>query len=165
MMTRLTPLVLALLVAASCAPDPASTNPVPPADRQADEDALRHAKVVTWRQLYDESDAEGLHAFLADDFVLIGGANGFTPKVDEVEALRNDPWAGPPDFLYTIEDIVFLTADAAIVYGVGTSTRASADGSPCRHRYLSSNTFRKEEGAWRPVTSHVSDATCTPITG
>ncbi len=129
--------------------------------RADDAAALRDLKIVEWRRLYDESDADGLAAFLADDFVLIGGEAGFSPKTAEVDWLRHNDWAGPDDFRYTIEDIVFLNDDAAIVYGRGTSTRTDAQGRSCRHSYLSSNTFRRERGAWRPVTSHVSDATCT----
>lgn len=132
-------------------------------DRAHDEAELRKAKIETWRRLYDHSDADGLDVFLADDFVLIGGEPGFRPKAEEVEWLRNNTWDGPDDFIYTIESIVFLNRDAAIVYGIGTSTRTSDDGEPCSHSYISSNTFRREDQVWRPVTSHVSDARCDLI--
>lgn len=131
-----------------------------PSDREAAEAEIRKAKLETWRSLYNLNDADGLDAFLADDFVLIGGESGFTPKAEEIEWLRKNSWEGPQDFVYTIEKIVFLNRDAAVVYGTGTSTRTLEDGEPCNHRYISSNTFRREGGEWRPVTSHVSDARC-----
>lgn len=133
-------------------------------DQSHDEAELRKLKKVTWRRLYDNSDADGLDKFLAEDFVLIGGEAGFVPKIDEVEWLRNNEWEGPDDFVYTIENIVFLNRDAAIIYGVGTSTRKTENGVPCKHSYISSNTLRREGSVWRPVTSHVSDSRCDPIT-
>lgn len=132
-------------------------------DQAKAEKELSKAKIVTWRKLYDNADADGLNKFLAEDFVLIGGESIFTTKAEEIEWLRNNKWTGPDDFVYTIKDIVFLSNDAAIVYGIGTSTRKTEDGKPCNHSYISSNTFRRENGIWRPVTSHISDVRCSPI--
>ena len=131
-------------------------------DRAADMAALTQAKKVTWRQLYDDQDADGLAEFLADDFILIA-SDDFSPKNKEVSWLRNNKWAGPEDFLYTIEDIVFITDDAALIYGRGTSTRTNENGSPCKHSYISSNTLRRVGDKWRPVSSHVSDNKCETI--
>jgi ketosteroid isomerase-like protein len=154
----LTPLLMVGL--SSCAPEPQVVHKT--VDRDADIVALTHAKKVTWRELYDAQDADGLAAFLADDFILIAGGN-FTPKAEEVDWLRNNSWAGPEDFVYAIEDIVFITDDAAIIYGRGSSTRTGEDGTPCAHTYISSNTLRREGDKWHPVSSHVSDSKCEPI--
>lgn len=67
------------------------------------------------------------------------------------------------DFLFTIEEIVFGADNTAIVYGQGNSTRETADGQPCHHNYWSSNTFILQDGVWKPIFSHVSGVTCTPI--
>ncbi len=57
-----------------------------------------------------------------------------------------------------------VAADSlAVVYGHGDSTRETDDGQPCHHNYWSSNTFIKQDGAWKPVFSHVSGVTCTKI--
>ena len=128
-----------------------------------DRDALRTAKLETWPGLYASQDADGLDAFLADDFVMIAADGSLSPKTAEVEWLRNNPWRGAADFVYTIEDIVFLSRDAAIVYGYGQSTGADSNGAPCVHRYVSSNTFRRNGGYWRPVLSHLSGERCETI--
>lgn len=133
-------------------------------NREADVADLRHAKIVKWKELYDTNDVDGLSSFLAHDFVRIGGPGIFTTKSEEIESLLENPWDGPDDFTYTIEEINFLNDDAAIVYGIGTSTRVNSDGDSCHHSYISSNSFRRiEEGTWHPVTSHVSDVSCTPF--
>ncbi|WP_158586671.1 nuclear transport factor 2 family protein [Henriciella mobilis] len=132
------------------------------ADRAEDEAALRTLKTETWPAIYASNDAEALDAFLADDFVLIAGGS-VTPKAKEVDWMRNNPWDAPEDFRYDVEGVVFIGPDAAIVYGRGLSTRATENGAPCAHSYWSSNTIRRENDRWRPVSSHVSDVTCDPL--
>lgn len=133
-------------------------------DRAEDREALTQAKVIKWRQLYFDQDAAGLDEFLLDDFVLIRSDGTTRTKAEEVSRLAANPWSGPEDFLFTVVGIIFLGDDAALVYGHGDSTRATSDGVPCAHRYWSSNTFSKVGDTWRPASSHVSGATCVPIT-
>lgn len=128
-----------------------------------EETLLTDLKVREWREIYDTGDADSLDWFLADDFVLIGGSDGFTPKAAEVSSLRENGGGLPQDFLYHVEDIVWVNEDAVIIYGRGTSTRTDDKGAPCNHSYLSSNVLRRDGDRWRPVSSHVSDAQCTLI--
>lgn len=130
-----------------------------PSETEARE-ALEYAKVETWRALYRENDVDGLEAFLTDDFVIIGAGGSVQTKAEILEDLADDPWNMPDDFLYTVTGIVFQTPTSAIVYGHGDSTRQRDDGTRFAHSYTSSNTFRFDEGRWRPVSSHVSDASC-----
>lgn len=132
------------------------------AGESSDEAAIRKLKTETWPTIYAQNDADALAAFLADDFVLIVGGS-VTPKADEVEWMRTSSWDAPDDFVYEVVDVVFITPDAAIVYGRGLSTRTDDDGAPCRHSYWSSNTLRREGETWRPVSSQVSDAKCEPL--
>lgn len=134
-----------------------------PSGAQDDRQALRTAKLETWPGLYASQDADGLDAFLADDFVMIAADGSLSPKTAEVEWLRNNQWRGAEDFAYVIEDIVFLSRDAAIVYGYGQSTGADSNGAPCAHRYVSSNVFRRDGERWRPVLSHLSGERCETI--
>jgi len=131
------------------------------ADLEQEEAVLRALKSDTWPGLYAANDADGLAAFLADDFVLIGG--GVRTRTDEVNWMRENSWDGPADFVFEVDDVIFLTPDSALVYGRGLSTRMAEDGTPCRHSYMSSNTLRRTDDGWHPVSSHVSDATCDPV--
>lgn len=107
--------------------------------------------------------SHALEQFLASDFVLIAGGN-VSPKIDEVAWLRNSGvWSQPDDFSYEVKDVVLIAPNAAIVYGKGSSTRTNESGQPCSHTYWSSNTLRRVDGKWHPVTSHVSDAKCDAI--
>ena len=130
-----------------------------PDDRQA----LRTAKLETWPGLYATQDADGLEAFLADDFVMIAADGSVSPKAAEVDWLRNNRWRAAEGFVYVIEDIVFLSQDAAIVYGYGQNPTVGPGGTPCPRRYVSSNTFRRDGGHWRPVLSHLSSEQCETI--
>ncbi len=125
--------------------------------------ALTHAKVETWRALYRDNNVDDLNAFLADDFTLIGPDGTTTSKSAVLADLRDNPWNMPEDFIYTVDDIIFMSQKSALVYGQGNSTRTAPDGTACHHTYTSSNAFRFEGGHWRPVSSHVSGGTCTPI--
>lgn len=143
-----------------------NTNPLDaaaPIGAPDDRQALRTAKLETWPGLYASQDADGLDAFLADDFVMIAADGSLSPKTAEVEWLRNNRWRGAEDFAYVIEDVVFLSRDAAIVYGYGQSTGADSNGAPCAHRYVSSNIFRRDGAHWRPVLSHLSGERCETI--
>ena len=84
-------------------------------------------------------------------------------KDQELSWLRDNAWSGPDDFEFSIEDIVFLDDDTAIVYGHGDSTRKDDEGKPCAHSYRSSNTFQRVGDEWRPSFSHVSGARCAPL--
>lgn len=129
-------------------------------ETEANKAALKQAKVHTWRRLYRDNDVRGLDAFLSDDFVIIGANGTIQTKAQILAEMKTDPWTMPDDFLYTVTGIVFPTPSSAIVYGHGDSTRQQADGSTCQHNYTSSNVFRLDTDAWRPVFSHVSDASC-----
>jgi len=132
-------------------------------ERVGDIEALTAIKIVKWRSLYWENDADGLADFLTDDFVLVGPQGSMSFKDDEVSFLRDTGWEGPEDFLYTVTGILFQGPDAAIVYGHGDSTRADDDGNPCAHRYWSSNVLRREEGEWKASFSSVAGSECTPL--
>ena len=135
-------------------------------DRQHDIEILTEKKVVVWRRLYAERDAEGLDEFLADGFQVLQVDGAVRTKAQEVQWLRETPPDDErSDFLFTIEEIVFAADNIAIVYGHGDSTRTTDDGLPCHHNYWSSNTFIKEDGEWKPIFSHVSGVTCTPLDG
>lgn len=127
-----------------------------------DDADLTTLKTEVWPEIYASNDADRLEGFLADDFVLIAGGS-FSTKAEEVDWMRNNEWEAPADFVYQVEDIRYITEDAAIIYGRGLSTRETEDGAPCRHSYISSNTVRRTEAGWKPVSSHVSDVTCEPI--
>ena len=133
-------------------------------DRAADIETLTEKKIVIWPKLYAKRDADGLDAFLGDEFVVLNPDGSKRTKADEVKFLRETPPDNEEsDFLYTIDDIVFPTDDMAIIYGHGDSTRETEDGKPCHHNYWSSNTLVRREGEWKAVFSHVSGVTCTPI--
>ena len=133
-------------------------------DREADIATLTEKKIVIWPKLYAERDADGLDAFLGDEFVVLNPDGTKRTKADELKFLRETPPDDEEsDFLYTIDDIVFPTDDMAIIYGHGDSTRETEDGEPCHHNYWSSNTLVRREGEWKAVFSHVSGVTCTPI--
>ena len=148
--------LIALICLAGCAT-------VSAPDRDADIQALTEAKVETWRQIYRDSDAAGLAAFLDDKFVFIPGGGDPLSKNDEVTYLRENDVDMAPDFQFHVEDIIFTGPDSAIVYGIGKSTRENDDGQPCAHSYRSSNTLIRKNGNWHPVFSHVSGAKCEVI--
>src|SRR5688572_19229314 len=75
---------LFLIVACGCAP---TSQPAGTPGRAADLDAIRMAKVETWRQLYRNQDSAGLNDFLLDDFIVIGADGSLTTKAEEVEWL------------------------------------------------------------------------------
>ena len=155
MRTRLAILLLLPITACSPAPDSQHVG-----QRATDIEALRTAKVQTWRQLYRDQDAEGLANFLVDDFVVIGADGVISTKAEEVAWLAGNAWSGPDDFQYIIEDIVFHSTDVAMVYGHGRATRIT-DGKPeCIETYRSSNLFRRNDGRWRPAFSHLSGVAC-----
>ena len=124
---------------------------------------IQQLKVNDWPEIYATKDGERLDEFLANDFVLIAGG-AVSPKNDEVAWLKNPgDWQQPADFSYEVEDVILIADDAAIVFGQGRSTRTNEAGLPCAHTYWSSNTLRRVNGTWKPVTSHVSDAKCEPL--
>ncbi len=133
-------------------------------ERQEDIAVLTEKKVTVWPRLYAERDADGLAEFLADGFRVLEPSGSVRTKEDEIRWLRETPPDDhPSNFLFTIEDIVFSGDNIAIVYGHGDSTRETEDGKPCRHHYWSSNTFINQDGTWKPVFSHVSGISCTPL--
>jgi hypothetical protein len=151
-------LTCASLMLASLAFQPAM------ADREADIDALTERKTMLWPRLYRELDHEGLDAFLDDRFVMIGPDGTITPKAEEIDWMRGAETSGQPeDFAFAVERIIFPTDDTAIVIGEGTSTRTTPDGAPCAHSYRSSNTFVRHAEGWRPIASHVSGVSCSPL--
>ncbi|MGJ3230202.1 MAG: nuclear transport factor 2 family protein [Oceanicaulis sp.] len=135
------------------------------ADARPQDDAeLGRLKSETWPAIYRELDAAALDAFLDDRFLMLGAEGAVTTKAEELSWMRQAETSGQPeDFRFTIEDILYIGENAAIVFGEGASTRTTADGRPCAHSYHSSNTFIREDARWRPVFSHVSGARCTPI--
>ena len=133
-------------------------------DRQGDIAVLTEKKVSVWPRLYAERDAAGLEEFLADGFKVLEPGGSIRTKIEEVAWLKDTPPDNAQnDFVFTIEEIIFAADNIAIVYGHGDSTRETEDGRPCRHNYWSSNTFIRQGGVWKPVFSHVSGVTCTPI--
>ena len=133
-------------------------------DREDDVATLTEKKVVVWPKLYAERDADGLDAFLADGFKVLEPDGSVRTKEEEIAWLRETPRDNESsDFLFTIEEILFATDSIAIVYGHGDSTRETDDGQPCHHNYWSSNTFILQDGVWKPVFSHISGVTCTPL--
>ena len=133
-------------------------------DHQDDVAVLTEKKVIVWRKIYAERDADGLDEFLADGFKVIEPDGSIRTKAEEIAWLRETPPdEAQSDFLFTIEEIIFAADNIAIVYGHGDSTRQTEDGRPCHHNYWSSNTFIRQEGIWRPIFSHISGVTCTPI--
>ncbi len=157
---RYTILVLALLACgASLLLSTAVAN-----DRQDDVAVLTEKKVTVWPRLYAERDADGLDEFLADGFKVLEPDGAIRTKREEMAWLRETPPdSEQSDFLFTIEEIVFAADNIAVVYGHGDSTRETESGEPCHHNYWSSNTFILQDGEWKPVFSHISGVTCTPI--
>ena len=154
-------LAIATIVFFSCCIAAASETE---SDRAHDIAVLTEKKVTDWRRIYAERDADGLEDFLADGFRVLEPGGSVRTKIDEVQWLRDTPPDdAPSDFLFTIEEIVFASDNIAIVYGHGDSTRSTEDGRPCHHNYWSSNTFILEDGVWKPIFSHVSGITCTPL--
>lgn len=140
------------------------SSPTEQEDKPADIAALTKAKIELWPSFYKNQDAEGLANFLHPDFIFITDTGSRSSYTEEVDWVRNNPWSGNAndDFVYHIEDIIFLGPDTAIIYGKGTSTRQTEDGRPCDHSYWSSNTLRRTGDRWRPSFSHVSGVKCTP---
>ena len=133
-------------------------------DRQDDIAVLTEKKIEVWPRLYAERDAAGLDEFLADGFKVLNPDGSVRTKAEEMAWLRDTPPdQEESDFLFTIDDIVFAADNVAIVYGHGDSTRENEDGQPCHHNYWSSNTFIRQNGIWKPVFSHISGVTCTPV--
>ncbi len=133
-------------------------------DRQDDIATLTEKKVFVWPKLYAERDAEGLADFLAEEFKVLEPDGTVRTREEEIAWLRETPKdEETSDFLFTIEEIVFAGDNLAIVYGHGDSTRATEDGKPCHHNYWSSNTFLLKDGVWKPVFSHISGISCTPV--
>lgn len=133
-------------------------------DRQDDVAVLTEKKVIVWPRLYAERNAAGLDEFLADGFKMLEPDGSVRTKAEEIAWLQQTPPDKvKSDFLFTIEEIVFAGDTIAIVYGHGDSTRETEDGQPCRHNYWSSNTFIRQDRVWKPIFSHVSGVTCTPI--
>lgn len=159
-MRRIVEAVLPILLVASCGAPVSKL-----ADRNADIAALTKAKLETWPSYYKNQDADGLADFLHPEFVFIQGDGGRSHYENEVDWVRNNPWSGDAndDFVYRIEDIIFMSDDVAMIYGEGTSTRKDESDQPCAHSYWSSNTLRRVDGRWRPTHSHVSGAKCDPI--
>ena len=86
-----------LLVAlGACTSVPSATQ----ADLEQEEAVLRALKSDTWPGLYAANDADGLAAFLADDFVLIGG--GVRTRADEVNWMRENSVSSASAKLRTI---------------------------------------------------------------
>ena len=134
------------------------------ADRAEVATILTEKKVVDWPRLYAERDADGLDEFLADGFKVLEPDGTVRTKAEEIEWLRETPPDDETsDFIFTIEEILFSSDNIAIVYGHGDSTRSTDDGRPCHHNYWSSNTFILQEGVWKPIFSHVSGISCTPL--
>ena len=139
-------------------------NPAVASDRQDDVAALTKKKVADWPRLYAERDADGLDEFLADGFKVLEPDGSIRTKDEEIAWLRRTPPdTEQGDFVFTIEEILFPADSVAVVYGHGDSTRETDSGQPCHHNYWSSNTFIKQDGAWKPVFSHISGVTCVPI--
>lgn len=133
-------------------------------DNQQDIAVLTEKKIVVWPRLYAERDADGLDEFLAAGFKVLEPDGSVRTKDEEIEWLRETPPdEEESDFLFTISEIFFADNGLAIVYGHGDSTRETEDGQPCRHNYWSSNTFIRQDDTWKPVFSHISGITCTPI--
>ncbi len=132
------------------------------ADRAADIAALREAKLKAWPDFYRRNDADGLAAFLADDFVAFGDDGSVETKEQAVAWVRANKWANAEnEFRYQISDIVFYGADTANVYGVGSFNGTSPSGA-CRMQYTSANIFVRQGARWRPAFSHTSRAACAP---
>lgn len=132
--------------------------------RAADIAELTEIKVNEWRRIYAERDAEALEDFLAEEFIVLSPVGVMSTKDEEIEYLRTTPPdSAPSDFVYSISEILFQGEDVAVIFGHGDSTRSTEEGEPCHHRYWSSNTLVRENGAWKALFSHVSDSSCTPI--
>lgn len=142
----------------------ATLAPAASADRRpSDEAAIRHIKTEAWPSFYRNQDAAGLAAFLADEFVNIAPDGAVTPKVEELDWVRKNPWS-PANFRYTVKRIDWLSPDLALVTGEGASDRTDEQGKPCRHSYVSSNLLRRAPDnplGWRALSSHVSGDACT----
>jgi hypothetical protein len=135
------------------------------ADRADDEAQISGIKRVSWPQFYREQNVDGLAEFLAPTFVMIAPDGSITPRDRELDAVRTTAWA-PDNFTYTIDRIVWLDDDRALVVGRGTSDRTDAERKPCRHSYASSNLLQRAPEAplgWRALFSHVSGVVCTPV--
>ncbi|MEO0465701.1 MAG: nuclear transport factor 2 family protein [Pseudomonadota bacterium] len=158
----------------------AEANPVNPDNRRAvsipirllavpansddiDKQQVIHTTTVEWLGYYMENDAGGLDAFLDDEFVLIGADGSVSTKADEVAFLREDGWVAPVDYQYHVDDVILITPAVAFVYGHATSTRAGANGQPCQHVSSASNVLKSNGETWRPISTHVSGVSCTPI--
>jgi len=159
-MTELIKIILAVLFVTAC-----SGSVSKPVERNTDIAALTVTKLETWPSFYKNQDADGLADFLHPDFVFILNDGGRSTYTDEVDWVRNNPWSGNAndDFIYKIEDIIFMSDNVAMIYGKGTSTRETESGQLCAHSYWSSNTLRRVDGRWRPTHSHVSGTKCDPF--
>lgn len=130
-----------------------------PPDRASDEAELRRMKLELWPGFYRRQDADGLAAFLSDDFVAQQPDGVLERKADAVAWVRANPWTNAQrDFRYRIDAVAFYSDDLANIYGVGSF--ADADCAGGRRAYSSANLFRREAGGWRALFSHTSATAC-----
>ena len=131
-------------------------------DRSADIAALTDAKLNLWPNFYRKNDADGLAAFLTDDFVAFSDDGSVETKQSAVDFARQGEWTvGDHNFRYEIKRIDFYAADVANVYGIGRYDGATERG-PCRMAYTSTNIFVRHDGRWKPKFSHTSASQCEP---
>lgn len=125
-----------------------------PADRSADERALREIKEVLWPRAYFTQDAALLERILADEFESIDGDGNLSTKKAELEwVAKNKP--NYDSLTFEIRRLEIFDNGTAIVSGTGT-IRGKDEKGAFRGEYQSTNIFIKRGGQWRAVASHVS---------
>lgn len=125
-----------------------------PADRSADEQALRHLKEVEWPRAYREQDTALLDRILADEFQMIDGDGNWSAKAEELDWVRkNKP--SYDSFRFVIRRLEIFENGTAVVAGTGIIQGKDAEGSYVME-YQSTNILIKRDGLWKAIASHVS---------
>lgn len=144
-------ILLGALLASGCSVERAGAP-----DREADIAELTRIKQVDWNGYYRNRDADGLAAFLSDEFIVLDADGSLSDKVEAIDYVRNNDWPlATRNFEYEVTQVQFVDDDTANVFGRGTY-----DSDECRMGYTSSNILRRGEDGWHPVFSHTSPSAC-----
>ena len=145
--------ILASVLALAFLCSPAHANPNP-ADRAADEAALRELKEVLWPRAYFEQDAELLGRILAPEFQRVDSDGNWSTRAQELDWVsKNKPAYDSLEFKIRRLDI--FDNGTAIVAGTGT-IRGRDENGPYVAEYESTNVLIKRDGAWQAIASHTS---------
>jgi ketosteroid isomerase-like protein len=137
---------LLLLLAAAC-----SAAHLPPADAEREV----HAAERHWLDLYEQRDAVGMEAILADDFVITYPNGTMQRKADVVAAMRRGAGKPAPRFV-TEGTVAHVHGETVVLTGIVKTIR---EGKPVDVSGYT-DTYVRAGGVWRVAASHLSQPPC-----